>query len=69
MSVVEEAYRSSAAGELLAWYAQNDPRRLDELAVMAALDPDNPDLDEAQQEMQREARRRLIARIADAKGQ
>ena len=58
---------NGSARDTIAWYAANDPVRLGELAAMAVLTPDDPDLDQAVQDVQREARRRVLELVNAAR--
>ena len=58
---------NGSARDTIAWYATNDPERLGELAAMAVLTPADPDLDDAVQDVQREARRRVLELVNAAR--
>jgi hypothetical protein len=55
---------NGSARDMLAWVAANDPARLAALAAMAALTPDDPELDHVSREIRAEARRRVLELIA-----
>jgi hypothetical protein len=57
--------RNGSARDMLAWAAANDPAKLEQLAAMAALTPDDPALDEASRQIQAEARRRVLELVAE----
>lgn len=58
---------NGSARDTIAWCATNDPEQLDELAAMAVFTPDDPDLDDAVQDVQREARRRVLQLVNAAR--
>ena len=58
---------NGSARDTIAWYATNDPARLDELAAMAVLTPNDPDRDQVVQDVQREARRRVLELVNAAR--